>query len=307
MAASRLVVETGAGTPGANGYCTRDFVTSYLQARQRETEAGWIDAAADLQDGAIISATSFIEARWGPLINGTPLRPLIIGRVAEGTFDLAAGNPADGQTFTLGAVVYRFKTALVQENDVLIGVDEEATIANLWAAIVGESTGLGVLYHVRTRPNLQATAAVDEDDPASLILSAFVEGENGNTIPLATNATGAAVSGATLAGGIDTAPQPLSFPKVGLYTRRGELVVGVPLKAKQATAEYAVRALAAALSVDPTVSTTGALIKSLRERVGPIEEETVFVDGGQVQAWRNYPAADALLADYVSTGGRSYR
>lgn len=301
----RLVLETGAGTPGANGYTSIAFVTQYLQERSRETENKWDEVDDSLCEGAIISATDYIDKRWGPSVRGTALRPVIEGRVAKGTLVLTS-NALASSTFTLGSVVYRMVTALALENDVLIGADATETVENLRLAIIG-GEGRGIVYHEDTRLNMQATAAVDEDDDQQLNVSAFIAGENGNGIALAKTIAGSTVSGATLASGIDTGPQPLIFPKLNLFTPRGEPVVGVPLKVKQCTAEYAVRALGAALTIDPTLSSTGALIKSLRERVGPIEEETVYVDGGQPQVWKSYPAADALLADYVLSGGRTYR
>ena len=82
----------------------------------------------------------------------------------------------------------------------------------------------------------------------------------------------------------------------------------IPLKLKQATAEYADRARAAALAPDPTVSTYSAQVKRVREKVGPIEEETEFVDGSHlVKLLVPYPAADRLLSEYVFPAGLAVR
>jgi len=99
--------------------------------------------------------------------------------------------------------------------------------------------------------------------------------------------------------------QALSFPRINLYDRDGVAVEGVPTKLQQAVAEYALRALTASLLSDPT---TDDNITTLRERVGPIETETRYSENLVGYELPEYPAADALLYDYIiARGGRSYR
>lgn len=99
--------------------------------------------------------------------------------------------------------------------------------------------------------------------------------------------------------------QPLSFPRAGLYDRAGQPVEGIPDNLKRATAEYALRALSAALMPDPTVNATG-VVTGTREKVGPIETETSYSGFMQNGRLRAYPAADRLLAQYVAGGGRGW-
>ena len=94
----------------------------------------------------------------------------------------------------------------------------------------------------------------------------------------------------------------LGFEEMFRLDRDGQAVQGVPLKLKQAVAEYAVRSLASQLDPDPTVDDSGALVQRKREKVGPIEEETEYVAGAQPRIDRPYPAADGLLADYLVSG-----
>lgn len=99
--------------------------------------------------------------------------------------------------------------------------------------------------------------------------------------------------------------QALSFPRQLLYDRWGLLVEGVPEDLKKASCEYALRALTAELAPDP-VFETGGVVQSKRTKVGPIEKETSYV-GGAVVTIRPYPAADALIRQFVSSTNRAIR
>lgn len=93
--------------------------------------------------------------------------------------------------------------------------------------------------------------------------------------------------------------QALLFPRVQWE--------GVPVGVQRATAEYARRALTAALLPDPTVDASGTLITKKREKVGPIEEETEFAASLGLITILPYPSADALLQPYLRSGGRVIR
>lgn len=88
--------------------------------------------------------------------------------------------------------------------------------------------------------------------------------------------------------------QSLSWPRV--YVDADDTV---PIGVKKAVAEYALRALTTILAPDYVTDESNRLIKSKREKVGPIEQETVFVDGASVFTFRKYPAADALLMPWL--------
>lgn len=102
---------------------------------------------------------------------------------ATGYLDFA-GNAANGNTVTVGAVTYRFVTALAQANDVLIGDDAVETAENLIAAIHRDE-GSGTLYHASTARHPQVTAAIDGEDidiPTAGVAQGFAIGrfDNGN-------------------------------------------------------------------------------------------------------------------------------
>lgn len=95
--------------------------------------------------------------------------------------------------------------------------------------------------------------------------------------------------------------QALCFPRNHLYDNEGYLVEGTPTKLKKATAEYALRALSVVLAPDPTVDDSLNRVTLKREKVGPIEEETRFAEGGVPQLVKDYPFADRFLLEYISS------
>lgn len=108
--------------------------------------------------------------------------------------------------------------------------------------------------------------------------------------------------------------QELEWPRFNAVDNDGWLLSDVdeiPRNLKKACAEYALRALTAELVTDPTTSQE---VESVREKVGPIEEETKFrvstkaaksatVSDGNIP---EYPAADMLLEELLrSTTART--
>jgi hypothetical protein len=300
-----FIVETGSGTPGANSFCTSSFVTAYLTDRARLAENDWATAGTTRQQQACVAATDFIEARWGLRFKGTKALALVAGREASGLLTLSA-LPLDGSTLTVGQKVYRLVNALAEENDVLIGATIAETVQAL-ADAINLGSEAGTTFEEHTLQNYEAMGLVQDD--VDLVVVARTKGENGNLIAFESDIVGATLDPATdfLEGGLDEGEQPLSFPRSGLYTRDGRPVLGVPLKVKQATAEYAVRSLAAVLMPDPTYDASLVGVESKREVVGPIEEETHFIAGAVPTLTVAYPAADRLLAEYVTAGGGAVR
>ena len=93
-------------------------------------------------------------------------------------------------------------------------------------------------------------------------------------------------------------PQALSFPRLGINAD-GAVPVGV----QKAVAEYALRALAAALAPDPETDASGRAVKRVKNKVGPIETEKEFTDAIGIAAFKPYPAADALMTPYLLQAG----
>ena len=93
----------------------------------------------------------------------------------------------------------------------------------------------------------------------------------------------------------DAKDQTTEWPRDHAYDDRGDNVEGVPQAVKDATCEYALRAISADLLSDPTRDATGRAIKSKSESVGPIKESVEYAYDGQVFQLPEYPSADRLL------------
>lgn len=106
-----------------------------------------------------------------------------------------------------------------------------------------------------------------------------------------------------------TSTQALSWPRGYVWDRLGTYIEGIPTKLKQATIQYAKRALTSDLQPDPEIDSSGQMILEKEEEVGPIKERTKFSESGIVFSIKPYPSADALLQELVNSGnsGRTIR
>lgn len=278
-----LKIEDGTGVNGANAYALEEEVTAYLTDRNRQTENSWDSATSTVKQSAIISATDFIEQRWGNLFLGR--KEFIDISTGRATLTFTA-NPLTTETVVIAGTTFTFDAG------VDIGANVEESIDNLVAAITA---------------SLSATVTATAEAGDTMLLVAVEKGTPGNDITTTSTVTGASWSSATLLGGGDIPePQPLSFPRINLIDRDGQYVYGVPAKLKQASAEYAVRAVSTSINLmpDPTYDGTGKAVNRKKEKVGPIETDITYEEGGAASnVLRAYPAADRLLSEYVARGG----
>jgi hypothetical protein len=121
------------------------------------------------------------------------------GAFAAGSFSIAAGNAADGDTVTINAgsvggptVVFTFRAVPVTSTDVLIGGTEDISASNLAGAINLAANGLN--------PYISA-AAPGGGPPSAINLTAVIEGTASNGIVLAVS--GVNLSFVAMAGGVD--------------------------------------------------------------------------------------------------------
>jgi hypothetical protein len=117
---------------------------------------------------------------------------------ATGDIDIGAVTAND--TVTIGGIEYTFVSAITGEYQVLIGVDADASAANLATAINGGVIG------TPAHPLVVAQAIAD-----SVELTAIIAGTVGNTIDLVSGSAEITVSGANLSGGTG-----FSFYSLGL-------------------------------------------------------------------------------------------
>lgn len=102
--------------------------------------------------------------------------------------------------------------------------------------------------------------------------------------------------------------QSTAWPRRDAWDCSRDLVTGIPEEVKEATAEYALRALLGVLNPDPERDSSGVAVQSKSEQVGPISRSMTFA-AGAVFTMPKYPAADQKLrrACLVMTGGTSVR
>lgn len=102
--------------------------------------------------------------------------------------------------------------------------------------------------------------------------------------------------------------QTTEWPRINAWDIGRYYINGVPFEIKEAVNEYALRALTAPLVTDPDRDSTGGVIHSKSESVGPISESVTYV-GGAAFIMPKYPAADMKLkkTGLVITGGTVLR
>lgn len=284
-----LILETGTGVPDANSYVTSDFVTTYLTNLNRVTENNWSTSSLVLTDAACVAASQYLDVRWGPMLKGVK-DVGFVGQAARAVLTVS-GQPSPNDTLVVSTTTFTFVSTLddFNDNEIEIGSDVESTIDNIVTSINNDGQ---VIVEERTGTTDQ------------ILLVFPVEGTSGNDTPLnADSATNVVVTN-SFQNGIDAGSQPLEFPREGLVDRSGRLVVGIPRPWKEAASEYAVRALGSSLFVDPTTDATGRVVQEKFEKVGPLEERTVYAEGAAIeQLIKPYPLADFLIREYVKSPG----
>jgi len=290
-----LIVETGIGVYGANGYVPVSFVTNYLTLRNRVTENLWSTSTVSVQEAAIIAATDYLEKRFSHKFKGLPLSSFS-ATFAEGSVSFV-GLPANNDTLTLGDMIYTFVTSLSgAPNEVLIGSTITLTASNFADAVMALPAAAGVTYGTATVASRHSTATAAAGVVA---LVALAPGASGAYTVLSEAAPNITIS--PFIGGLDGGIQPLSWPRQYVYDDRGNTIAGIPERIKQATSEYAVRVLNGVLLRDPTSDDFGGPVTSRREKVGPIEEEYQYASNMTIS---RFPAADRLLYPFLVNGGR---
>jgi hypothetical protein len=292
-----LIIETGAGVRNANAYVNAAYVTSYLTARNRQTENGWAAATDAVKEAAIVAATDYVDKRFGHRFKGVP-KVTFDETYAEAEL-VFGGNPDPADELTLGDDIYTFVSSLSGDPyEVLIGASATTTVLNLEAAING-AAGAGVAYGLGTAQSRHASALAAG---AVLTLTASAPGTSGALSVLEGPVTNVSITG--FSGGKDGGIQPLCWPRTGAYDQTGTEILGIPDRLKQAVSEYAVRASADILLPDPTTDPYGGRVNQRTETVGPITE-SVRYDSGTVGTvtFTPYPSADKLLTPLLLGSG----
>lgn len=102
--------------------------------------------------------------------------------------------------------------------------------------------------------------------------------------------------------------QALEWPRASAADRNGALIPDdeIPAEVKRALAEAALREVETAGSLSPDIipiTTSGGAVKRTRKKLGPMETETEYTEGGTIGVSRPvFPVIDDILA-HLLTGG----
>lgn len=198
---------------------------------------------------------------------------------AQGTLTITDGqNAGNGETVSIDGVVYTFQTTLTEvANNVLIGADDDASCANLVAAI-NRSAGAGTTYAKLTVAHTTVTAAASTN---TCIVTAQVKGVNGNNIAvsedMAQGAWDAIKLGTTTAGAGDANVVGLAIGDAIESVLQIDGTSGIP------TAE-----LSGEASVGAAVEAKGTL--TIVNGQNAVAAETVTI-GTTVYTWDAAPSA----------------
>jgi hypothetical protein len=161
------------------------------------TDTGLI---AETGASGIISRVGYEFANDLASINVAGSLPKLVSAnvAATGTLDATASAIGDGDTVTLGGVVYTFETGAINvAYEVLVGASDSDSLDNLIAAI-NAAAGAGTTYGTGTVQNPYVSAAAGAGD--TVTLTARTTGQSGNLIATTTTIAAATLA-ATLSGG----------------------------------------------------------------------------------------------------------
>lgn len=116
---------------------------------------------------------------------------------AQGSVSFS-GNPADGDSVTVGETTYTFKTEMAAANDIKLGSSQSDSISTLVKVVNGTGASGTDYYAGTTTPNASASAV---SSGSEVTVSAKTAGAAGNSVALAATGSVMSVSGSTLEGG----------------------------------------------------------------------------------------------------------
>ena len=96
--------------------------------------------------------------------------------------------------------------------------------------------------------------------------------------------------------------QSMEWPRTDAFYMDGRIASGVPVEVSEATAELAFKQLTSEVAPDPTYDPSNRLVTAQKNKVGPIEQDTKFTDGGSPILFRSYPLAERKLKELIVNG-----
>ncbi len=146
---------------------------------------------------SIATTETILTASWG----ASTLTGGSIGVSATGTLTFS-GQPAEGETVTIGTTVYTFRSLVpASVRDVQLGATLADTITNLAEAINNGATNSDIIIGATTAAH--ATVTSPSTSVSSLLAEALTAGAAGNSIATTEVSTHMSWASATLTGGAD--------------------------------------------------------------------------------------------------------
>lgn len=96
--------------------------------------------------------------------------------------------------------------------------------------------------------------------------------------------------------------QAMEWPRVNAFYQDGRHALGVPVEVQECVAELALKQLSGEIAPDPIYDASNRLVTAERKKVGPIEKESKYTEGGAPVPFRMYPFAEARLRELIVTG-----
>lgn len=185
-AANEVLVGTGAG---AEATSLANLVGAVNAATTGGQAAGTTYGAGTVANAAATGIAGSTTAVFTATHNGTAIGDSVVSTITGGgSFGGATFSGAtNGDTITVGNTTYQFVHSLspsATANEVLVGADEQHSLANLVAAVNGAG-GAGTVYGTGTVANTTATGVAA---PTTATFTAVTPGVAGNS--LATGDTG---------------------------------------------------------------------------------------------------------------------
>lgn len=228
------------------------------------------DASGMTATSSLVYARGFTNAAN----NGLHLVSALAGISASASdiITLSVGAPSDGETITIGAIVYTWKDIVVSANDVFADVSFANAVDNLAAAINRTGTP-GVEYGVGTVAHPQVTAVAAS--PIVTVTSKEAGTPSNSIVTTETMTNGVWTNGdTTLLGGVDDTIAVLA----------SSLVTEVPAVTDNVTVEEAgVRGATGDFEID---SSGNLISSSLDFTTLPLQAGQVIHIGGEADAQR---------------------
>jgi hypothetical protein len=271
-----MIVENGTGVLKANSYVGLAYAQTYLQDRGKNV-VPWSTASKAQKEQALIKATDYIDKRFALKFLGQLLYTELA--VPGKNMLIVTSLPAEDDTITFNITTYTFKVSSGGPSEIAIGGSTDVCAFNIMSA------------------------ASAQTDMVFSVLGSVVYMESSQagefSYPTSSDSDGIEFDSPVLTGGSTfSGQQPLCFPRT--------MFSGIPEVLKMATVEYAVRSMTDDLIPDPVFDETGQQIRRKLEKVGPIEEETVYQVVFGIH-FRVYPEADALLRTLINEDSGVYR